>query len=79
MTTYAVELRRSPTITDVERRRRLSRVYSMLIELGRKSNSDAPASETGEPGAGASDADHEGRRRAHGTPSAAVAQVGGVV
>ena len=55
MDKYTVTMTRSPDLSDNEVRHRLAQVYALLIELGRQAKSDAPASETGEPGAGASD------------------------
>jgi len=55
MEKYTVTMTRSPDLSDDEVRHRLAQVYALLIELGRQAKSDAPASETGEPGTGASD------------------------
>ena len=55
MDKYTVTMTRSPDLSDDEVRHRLAQVYALLIELGRQAKSDAPASETGEPGTGASD------------------------
>ena len=55
MDKYTIAMTRSPDLSEDEVRHRLAQVYALLIELGRQANGDAPASETGEPGAGASD------------------------
>jgi len=76
MEKYTVTMTRSPDLSEDEVRHRLAQVYSLLIELGRQANGDAPASETGEPGAGASDGTAPvASRPVHDTPASIQEQV----
>lgn len=76
---YSVTMVKSPGVSEVERRKRLSRVYSMLIELGREANDDTPASEAREPGAGASSGQRKADRQGQCTPEPAAVQIGGAL
>ena len=71
-----VTMKRAPTVSDAERKRRLSQVYRYILSLAAKSNDDAPGA-VSEAGPGASSDDRESRRRAHDITSVVVAQVGG--
>ena len=76
MTTYTVEMRRTAGLSEAERRRRLAQCYKFILSLTTRS-SDAPASETGEPGAGASGGQHGAGHQAQYTSVPAVVQVRG--
>ena len=76
MSTYTVEVRRSPAISDEEVQRRLAAVYRLLLDLAAKSTGDTPA-ESARTGAGASGGKSIADRRGHATPEPAGAQVGG--
>ena len=54
MNSYNVTMRRSPTITDEEAQRRLRQVYTLLLELARKTtDGDAEVSDRALPTANA--------------------------
>ena len=55
MDEYTVTLQHSPTITDTERRRRLGRVYALLLNVARRGEQERADGEllADEPSAGA--------------------------
>jgi hypothetical protein len=76
MAEYTITMTRSPDLSEDEVRHRLAQVYALLLDLGRQAKSDAPASETGEPWAGASDGTPSvAGRQAHDTPASIQEQV----
>jgi hypothetical protein len=74
MSTYRVEMHRSPTISDEEARRRLAAVYRLLLDLAAQSERDAPA-ESARTGAGAPEGESVADRRVQSTPEPASAQI----
>ena len=75
MEKYTITMTRSPDLSEDEVRHRLAQVYSLLIELGRQAQSDAPAEST-RTGAGASDGNSPvASRQAHDTPVVVQEQV----
>ena len=72
MSTYSVEMRRSPTISDEEARRRLAAVYRLLLDLAAQSKSDTPAESAG---TGAPDGESIADREPQSTPEPASAQI----
>lgn len=64
MSTYTVEMRRGPVISDEEAQRRLAAVYRFLLDLAAISKCDAPA-ESATTGAGASGGESASDRRGH--------------
>ena len=74
MSTYIVEMRRSPAISDEEARRRLAAVYRLLLDLAAQSERDAPA-ESARTGASAPDGESVADRQSQSTPEPTSAQV----
>ena len=49
MSNYRIEATKAPDLTDAEARRRLARVYRIIMEAGRRANEAAVRGELGDP------------------------------